>query len=217
MGKIRVLLVDDHRLFREGLSRLLSAEPDLEVAGHCGTREEALGILEKSAVDVVLLDFKLAGEESPQFLTSARAAGYAGKVLMVTARMNARQSLQALQLGASGIFLKHDSPVNLIRVIRLIASGEIWVDRSIVQLMAESATPPVRSELRQGLTEREGQVLRGVLEGLTNRGIAAQLGASEGAVKAALHQLFEKAGVRTRSQLVRVALESEVGLARGAR
>jgi DNA-binding NarL/FixJ family response regulator len=134
---------------------------------------------------------------------------------MVTAHMNARQALQALQLGASGVFLKHDSPVNLIRVIRLIASGEVWLDRKIVQLMAESAAPPIRAELRQGLTEREDQVLHGVLEGLTNRGIATQLGTSEGAVKAALQQLFEKAGVRSRSQLVRAALESGLGLARG--
>ncbi len=215
MGQIRVLLVDDHRLFREGLSRLLSAEPDFEVAGHCGSRLEALEILGKSAVDVVLLDFKLGGEESSEFLTSARSAGYAGRVLMVTAHMNARQALQALQLGASGIFLKHGSPVNLIRAIRLIASGEVWLDRKIVQLMAESATPPIRSELRQGLTEREDQVLHGVLEGLTNRGIATQLGTSEGAVKAVLERLFEKAGVRSRSQLVRVALERGLGLARG--
>jgi DNA-binding NarL/FixJ family response regulator len=163
---------------------------------------------------VVLLDFKLQGEQSQDFLTAARGQGYAGRVLIVTAHMSARESLQMLQLGASGIFLKHDSPVNLIRVIRLIASGEIWVDPKIIQLLAESVAPPIHSELRKTLTEREEQVLHGVLEGLTNRGIATGLGVSEGAVKAVLQQLFEKVGVRTRSQLVRVALESGLGLAR---
>lgn len=217
MDRIRLLLVDDHQLFREGLSRLLSSEPDFEVVGHCGRADEALGLMQDTPVDLILLDFVLGSGQSDEFLSRLREAGPAIKVLMVTARMNAKESLQALQQGASGIFLKHGSPLSLIRVIRLVAAGEVWVDPKVIQLLAESAAPILDQAPRRPLTEREEQVLRGVLEGHTNRRIAVQLGVSEGAVKAVLQQLFEKAGVRTRSQLVRVALEGWLGTGRAAR
>jgi DNA-binding NarL/FixJ family response regulator len=124
--------------------------------------------------------------------------------------MTATESSIALQLGAAGIFLKHNSPVTLARAIRLVASGEMWVDQKVIQLMADGVHQREELGLRRLLTDREQQVLRGIFEGLTNKEIAAQLGVSEGAVKATLQQLFQKTRVRTRSQLVRFALESSL-------
>jgi DNA-binding NarL/FixJ family response regulator len=217
MERIRVLLVDDHLLFREGLSRLLAGEADFEVVGNCGTQEEALAVLEESAVDVVLLDFKLKGGECLEFLTTARDRRFPARVLIVTAHVNPRDCLRAMQHGACGVFLKHDSPVNLIRIIRLVAEGEVWIDHRILQLMAEETSPGLRFESLGSLTERQETILKAVLDGLTNREIATRVGISEGAVKAVLQHLFEKTGVRTRSQLVRVAMEGGLGLARRAR
>jgi two-component system, NarL family, nitrate/nitrite response regulator NarL len=108
--RTRLLLVDDHILFREGLSRLLASESDFQVVGHCGTSSDALQILQKSSVDVLLLDFDIGKDHGAQMISAARTAGYTGKILMVTAGMNAKQSSVALKLGASGIFLKHNSP-----------------------------------------------------------------------------------------------------------
>jgi len=214
MEHIRLLLLDDHVLFRESLSRLLATEADFEMAGHCGTAAEALDLLRARPVDVVLLDFDLGGEPVSQFVASARAAGFEGKILMVTAGMNAAESSMALTHGASGIFLKHSSPVNLAQAIRLVASGQMWVDQKVVQMLAEGVPQPEDSSLRNLLTAREQQVLQGLFEGLTNKEIAAQLSVSESAVKATLQQLFQKTRVRTRSQLVRIALESSLGATR---
>jgi DNA-binding NarL/FixJ family response regulator len=214
MQTIRLLLLDDHVLFREGLSRLLASEPDFEMTGHCGTVAEALEIMACSPVDLVLLDFDLETDHGSQFITAAREAGYTGKILMVTAGMNAAESSTALKLGASGIFLKHNSPGSLAQAIRLVAGGEMWVDQRVIQLLADSVPQRQDPGIRSLLTEREQEVLRGLFEGLTNKEIASQLGVSESAVKATLQQLFQKTRVRTRSQLVRIALEGSLGTPR---
>jgi DNA-binding NarL/FixJ family response regulator len=211
MERIRLLLVDDHILFRDGLSRLLALEPDLEVVTCCGTTAEALDTVGREPVDMVLLDYDLGEDHGSHFISSARRAGYLGKVLMVTAGMTAKESSTALRLGASGIFLKHNSPGTLAKAVRLIMGGEIWVDPKVIQLMADRVDQREDERVSPLLTEREQQVLRGIFEGLSNKEIGAQLGVTDGAVKATLQQLFQKTGVRTRSQLVRIALEGSLG------
>jgi DNA-binding NarL/FixJ family response regulator len=211
MERIRLLLIDDHILFRDGLSRLLAMEPDFEVIAGCGTNAEGLEILAAKPVDVVLLDFDLGEDRGSHFMSSARAAGYTGKVLIVTAGMTAKESSNALHMGASGIFLKHNSPGTLAKAVRIIVGGEIWVDPKVIQLMADRVDQREDERVNSLLTEREQQVLRGIFDGLTNKEIGAHLGVTDGAVKATLQQLFQKTGVRTRSQLVRIALESSLG------
>ena len=211
MERIRLLLVDDHILFRDGLSRLLALEPDLEVVGGCGTVAEALDAVGRTPVDIVLLDYDLGEDHGSHFISSARRAGYTGKVLMVTAGMTANESSAALHLGASGIFLKHNSPGTLAKAVRLIMGGEIWVDPKVIQLMADHVDQREEERVSPLLTEREQQVLRGIFEGLSNKEIGVRLGVTDGAVKATLQHLFQKTGVRTRSQLVRIALEGSLG------
>ncbi len=211
MEPIRIVLVDDHVLFRESLGRLFASEPDLEVVGQCARTGEVLAILARSAVDLLLLDFNLGHERGTDLIAAVRHAGFSGKILMVTAAMDADQCLQALVAGASGIFLKHNSPGTLTTAIRLVAGGEPWLDRRVVQLMAERVPPQEGGGFGTPLSSREEQVLQGVLEGNTNRKIGDDLAISEGAVKAVIQQLFRKTGVRTRSQLVRAALEGQPG------
>src|SRR5450432_95402 len=214
MQPIRLLLLDDHILFRESLSRLLASEPDFEMVGQSGASSEALDMLRGMPVDVVLLDYDLGEEHGNQFISAARRGGYTGRILMVTAGMNAAESSTALQTGASGIFLKHNSPSTLAKAIRMVAAGEMWVDPRVIQLMADGVHQRDEQTVRRVLTERERQVLRGIFEGLTNKEIAGQIGVTEGAVKATLKQLFQKTRVRTRSQLVRIALEESLGTGR---
>jgi DNA-binding NarL/FixJ family response regulator len=209
MQEIRLILVDDHPLFREGLARLLESEPDLKIVGQCNTSTEALQLLRRVDADIVLLDFDLGEERGNHFISSARQSGYPGKIVMVTAGMNARDSSVALSLGASGIILKHSSPSTLVKAIRLIAKGETWVDQKVILQIADRFLQGEPQNAPQALafTEREEQVLQGVFEGFTNKEIAAKIDVSESSVKATLQQLFDKTGVRTRSQLVRIALE----------
>jgi DNA-binding NarL/FixJ family response regulator len=216
MPKIQLLLVDDHALFRVMLSRLLETEPEFAVA-HCSSSSEALEALGHSHVDLILLDYDLGGKENGlQFIREARDSGYAGRIFLVTAGMADGDYLRALGRGVCGIFLKHSSPELLIDAIRKVMAGETWIDQRCIQGLVHAVENGVSSPARNELTERERQVLKGVFTGLSNKEIGAQLNISEASVKSALQQLFSKTGVRTRSQLVRVALE-EYGSAWGLR
>jgi DNA-binding NarL/FixJ family response regulator len=218
MPKIRLLVLDDHALFRVMLSRLLETDPDFSVVGHFSTSAEALESLGKQEVDLVLLDYDLGEREIGfQFVRQARDNGFTGRIFLVTAGMPDADYVRALGLGVCGIFLKHSAPESLMSAIRKVMAGETWLDERCVQalvraLETEGASPQRKSQL----TERERHVLRGVFEGLSNKEIGNRLTISEASVKSALQQLFIKTGVRTRSQLVRVALE-EYGTAWGLR
>jgi len=200
--------VDDHSLFRESLSRLLEAERDLRIAGNCASIGEALSILDGERVDVVLLDYDLGEEQGAAFLEAAAKRGFEGHVLMVTAGMGDAETLRALEGGSSGIFLKHSPPTELVDAIHKVAKGEMWLDSRAVRSLVAGATG--RSEAQRTshlLSARERSVLKAVFEGFTNKEIAGKLQISESSVKAVMQQLFDKTGVRTRSQLVRIALE----------
>ena len=206
MQPLRVLLLDDHVLFREGLRRLLATEPDIESVTECGASADALDVLARQPVDVVLLDFDLGGETGASFVARAHDAGYTGKILLVTAGMIPLDVAVARRRGVSGIFLKHSSPAMLLDAIRHVARGGEWMDSRVAAPDGLAAELPAQ-ETTAALTERELQVLRSVFEGLTNKEIAHKTGASQSSVKATLQRLFEKTGVRTRAQLVRIAIE----------
>jgi DNA-binding NarL/FixJ family response regulator len=204
--RIKILLVDDHALFREGLARLLSAEADFDVAAHCSTVADGLNALASAPVDMVLLDVDLGNERGFDFLRRARQQGFEGPVLIVTAGLSQSEAASLIGQGAAGIFLKQDSAQLLANGIRTVADGRAWIDqRSLASLVGGRQAPDSRE--RKDLTERERQVLRGVFDGLANKEIASRLQVSESSVKAVLQQLFDKTGVRTRSQLVRMVLE----------
>jgi DNA-binding NarL/FixJ family response regulator len=207
---VRLLLLDDHTLFRESLSRVLEADPEFETVARCASVEEAIAALLSKPVDLVLLDYDLGRERAPQFLARTRELGLTPRVLMVTAGMPPTESAQILRLGASGIFLKHSSPELLHEAIRKVHAGETWVDQRSLQDIVQVATQPELAIFR-GFTDRERQVLRSVFEGLSNKEIGARLGMSESTVKGTLQHLFQKTGVRTRGQLVRIAVEQFAG------
>lgn len=208
MNRIQLLLVDDHILFRESLRRLLASEPDFDVVSDCGTTAEACAVVDQCPVDLVLLDFDLAGTDAGDCIAALHRTRYEGRILVVTGSMTAGEASMVLRLGASGIFYKHHSPGMLAQAIRHIAVGMTWIDQPAMRLMSDDQDRRREPRDRAPWTEREQQVLHGIFEGLANKEIGVKLGVSESAVKATLQQLFQKTGVRTRSQLVRVALES---------
>lgn len=204
---VRILVLDDHALFRESVSRLLGAEPRFEVVAHCGTMEECLEVLRRKSVDLVLLDFDLGERDGREFLRLSKKQGFDGKVLLVTAGVDALAVSELIRAGISGIFRKHDSAALLAQGIRDIMAGKIWLDQTQLQTALAKETSAPQSAGPRRFTGRERQVLSFVFEGLANKEIAARIGVSEGSVKSTLQQLFSKTGVRTRSQLVRIVLE----------
>jgi two-component system, NarL family, nitrate/nitrite response regulator NarL len=209
--QMRVLIVDDHTLFRESLSRLLESETEYRIAGTCASVDDALKIIADHEIDVVLLDYDLGEQSGTQLLREARKNGFVGRVLMVTGGMSNTAMLHALDNGTSGIFLKNSPLVELIQAIRRVIMGEIWIDPGLMKAFLAGARHRNEEARQEMLSTRERKVLRFVFEGFSNKEIGQQLAISEGSVKAVLQQLFARTGVRTRSQLVRIAVERHSG------
>jgi two-component system nitrate/nitrite response regulator NarL len=206
LDTIRILLVDDHVMFREGLARMLDKEPDFTVAGQVSSATEGLSLLASSGAGVVLLDVDLGAERALDFVKGARAGGFEGKVLIVTAGISDQEAVQLVQAGISGILHKHHSTDVLCDRIRRVAGGEVCLESDYLGPLFR-AMDRTRSPKRASLTDRDKTILRCILQGLTNKEIGARIEISEGAVKASVRHVCEKLGVRTRSQLVKIALE----------
>jgi DNA-binding NarL/FixJ family response regulator len=209
MDETRILTVDDHSLFREGLCRLLETAPGFRVVGQCATVTEALAVLRKTSTDVVLLDYDLGEERGSSLVAELRKNRHEVKVLMVTAGMTDAATLQVMEAGASGVFLKQSNPDQLIEAIHRVTNNEIWLDSDAIRSLVSAKTAhEEQMETLRPLTSRQCEVLRGILDGLTNKEIAWKMKVSESSIKAVIQELFFKAGVRTRSQLVRIAIEN---------
>lgn len=204
--RIRLFLIAGQALFRASLGRLLSSVPDFDLMGESAIDETALELLLGSTADVALLELDPDTARAGEFMAVAVKSGYAGRFFVITAMLDARDSARAVQLGASGVFLKSDSADRLVHAVRMVASGEMWVDPRVIRLLADRYPLEPEHIDGEGLTERERRVLMGILGGLSNRKIGDDIRLSESSVKAVVQQLFEKTGVRTRSQLVRIAI-----------
>ena len=198
------MLVHPRVLFRNSLARILAEERGFRAYGRSAAELalEGLQVLAEAKPDVILLDFAI----WKSFVADSIRESYEGRFLTIAEGIDPALCARALSHGVSGVFLgldfsaaadSGDSPK--------AADGDAWVDLKIIQLPAERY--PHHEDLRiDGLTVREQAVLRGILDGMTNRKIADQIGTSEATVKAVIQHLFEKTGVRTRSQLVRIML-----------
>jgi two-component system nitrate/nitrite response regulator NarL len=208
MGDIRILIIDDHSLFRESLSRFLRTTEGLLVVAECTTVDQAIAALSATETDVILLDYDLGAEHGLGLLDQLKKRKSRAKVLVVTAGMPDMATRVAMEAGASGVFLKHNRLEELLTAIHRVADGEIWLDKTLVRSLVAPSINTTRSiEQMRPLTQRQIEVMRGILDGLTNKEIALKVSSSESSVKAVIQELFHKAGVRTRSQLVRVAIE----------
>jgi len=202
-GAIRIYLLDDHMLFREGLRRLLDSDERFLITGQSGDPLQAVADLQKTPADVLVLDYDLGEKSALDLIEPLKSIGFAGRILIVTAGLPDKDALTLIKAGISGIFHKQESPEELQRAIMEVAQGRVLIDQQYLQAVVAAAQPQESTRF----TERERVTLRYLLQGLANKQIAGNLNISESAVKATLQQLFSKTGVRTRSQLVLLAIE----------
>lgn len=203
---VRLVIIDDHAMFREGLVRMLEREQDLKVVGEFASSSEALQSLHENEADVALLDVDLGAERALDFVVAAKGKGFQGRILVVTAGVSDQEAVQLVEAGVAGILHKKNPTEVLCDTVRQVARGEVCLEKDYLAPLFRSVGRS-HSARRTKLTERDKAVLRYILQGLTNREISERMEISEAAVKASLRQVFGKLNVRTRAQAVKVTLE----------
>jgi len=205
--RIRLLIVDDQRLMRDGLRILLETEPDFEVAGEAENGQAALEAFEDLHPDVVLMDIRMPVMDGVEAIRQLRAAWPDARVIILTTFDDDAYVFDGLRAGALGYLLKDVSGDELADAIRTVAAGGALIDPSVTRkVVAEFARLGNNTPARQTtalpvpLTEREIEILRHLAKGLSNREIAARLYLAEGTVKNYVSNIFNKIGVRDRTQ-----------------
>ena len=209
MTPIKVVIADDHTLFREGLRKILSLEKDILVAGEASNGEEAGKLAERIKPDVLLMDLKMPKSDLVQSLLEMNTSAPATKVLVLTAFSDEENVLNAAKSGARGYVTKGVPTTSLIQAIKTIYGGGTWVDKDIPCWQAfeeiagnntgmTRAVTPLGDESIQSLTKRELEILKLVAEGLTNEEIGKKIFISEKTVKTHLTNIFDKLKVNNR-------------------
>jgi DNA-binding NarL/FixJ family response regulator len=210
---LRVVIADDHDLFREGLKQLLESVEDISVVGEASTGREALLLVERHRPDVVLMDISMPDMDGIQATEAIAARNLNTPVIVLTMYSDDEYAIHAIRAGAKGYLLKNTRSDEVIRAIRLAAAGGSAIDPALgAVLMREfqrllNRTP---GDARQQLSSREQQFLELLVRGHNNRQIAQELELAESTVKNNLSALFQKIGVRDRTQAVLYAISNGI-------
>jgi two-component system, NarL family, nitrate/nitrite response regulator NarL len=211
---IRILISDDHPIVRDGLRKLLSLEEDLEVVGEAGDGEATVLLVEKLDPDVLLLDIRMPGVDGFGALQRLQKLNRRTRVIILTASEDKNEFVQAMKMGCSGIVLKQTAADLIIKSIRRVHAGEIWLDsNTTAAVMRQFASPldgapqaGMRARDRSPLSNREREIVALVAQGYKNKEMAEKMFISEQTVKNHLHNIFDKLGVSDRLELALYAI-----------
>ena len=219
--KIRIVVADDHPIFRDGLCKLLALEDDFEVVAQANDGKQVLEVLQKCEPDILLLDLKMPGLDGLATLQKLQTTKHRTKVIVLTASEDKNEFVQAMKLGTSGIVLKQTATELLIKSIRKVHAGEIWLDSHttaavIRQFASAEAPPPLvpRERERSPLSQREREIVALVAQGFKNKEMAEKMFISEQTVKNHLHNIFDKLGVSDRLELALYAIHHNLHTAK---
>jgi DNA-binding NarL/FixJ family response regulator len=209
--KMRILIADDHTIFRDGLRRLLESEPEFQVTGEAGDGAEALQLAQQLKPDILLLDLAMPRMPGLETLRELSSQGSPVRTILLTAAIEKKQIIEALQMGARGVIMKDAATTLLMKGIRTVMNGQFWVGREAVADMvtylrekaSQQPPPPARA---YGLTKRELEILSTIVSGLSNKEIAQKFSLSEDTVKHHLTNIFDKVGVSSRLELALFAI-----------
>ena len=211
---IRIAIADDHPIFRDGLRKLLALEEDFKVVAEARDGKEVLDILQREEPDILLLDLKMPGLDGLSTLQRLQAQKIKTKVIVLTASDDEGEYVQAMKLGTSGIVLKQTATELLIKSIRKVHNGEIWLDsRTTAAVMKQFASPgdaAGKDRERSPLSQREREIVVLVAQGFKNKEIAERMFISEQTVKNHLHNIFDKLGVSDRLELALYAIHKNI-------
>ena len=216
LQKIRIVIVDDQLVVREGLRMLLDNHPGIKVVAMASTRPEALEIIAREPADLIILDLELGGVNSLSFIPQLREAAKSARVLVLTGSRDSDTHQKAAHLGAMGVVLKEDAADLLLKAVEKVHLGEAWLDRLtlgnlIWQLSShdKESIDPQRKKI-SSLTDRERQVIALIAEGLKNKQIAERLFISPTTVTHHLSSIYSKLGVSDRLELVVYAFANKL-------
>ena len=214
--KIRILIIDDQLIVREGLRMLIENHPGTKVVAMAGTRSEALDIIAREPTDLIILNLELEGNSALSFIPQLREAAKDARILVLTGQRDSATHQKAAQHGAMGVVLKEDAADLLLKAIEKVYKGEAWLDRlTLGNLLWELSSrdkeslDPQRKRI-SSLTERERQVIALITEGLKNRQIAERLFISPTTVTHHLSSIYSKLGVTDRLELVVYAFANKL-------
>jgi DNA-binding NarL/FixJ family response regulator len=208
MDRIKVLIADDHAIFREGLSLLLEQQPDIKVIGEAADGFQALHMAEALQPDIMLLDIRMPGMGGLEVLSKIRLKSARTKVLILSGFLEEDLIVEALQNGAKGYLLKTLGHQEIAKAIRATHAGEFWAERKVLSHVFETLLQKIHaqqlplSRMRANLTDREQEIVNWVMQGMTNKEIATKLGISEKTVKTHLGNIFSKLKISRRLQLL---------------
>ena len=212
---IRLLLADDHPIFRDSLRAFLQLHADFEVVGEAADGEETLKLLGCLKPDVLLLDIAMPRKSGMDVLRELAADHHNVRILVLTATIAKAETLRALQYGARGVVLKTHASAMLLDGIRKVMAGEYWIGQEGVSSLVEAVADldPQRRPARNpyGLTPREHEMVVAVLAGYSNPEIAEKFSLSEQTVKHHLSHIFDKLGVYSRLELALFAVNHRLG------
>ena len=210
--KRRIVIVDDHTLFREGLRTILETEEDIEVVADAESAEDIVELVWQTRPDVLLLDIRMPQGSGLDAVPAVLKISPNTHVLVLTACDEKEEHVRAFRLGAKGVILKDSARQTLMQAIRTVCRGEVWMDPRMSGALAEelshigSEGDPISTRQENGLTERELEIVRLVASGYKTQEVGATLAISERTVKTHLTNIFQKLGVRDRVGLVMYAL-----------
>ena len=209
-NKIRILLADDHPLFREGVAHSLSVDPDFEVVAQAGSGEEAVELAQELHPDIVLLDVSMTGMGGIAAAGKISATSPVVRIMMLTVSENRENLMAALKAGAHGYVLKGVSAAELRSITRRVAGGEAYVTPALAADMLTEFSNPHPIDSFSELTARETTILELLSQGLTNREIGERLYLAEKTVKHYMTSILQKLHVRSRTEAALIAMQRGV-------
>lgn len=212
----RILIADDHALFRDGLRRLLDSEPGFEVIGEAGNTSSAIQLAQELQPDVILLDLAMPQSNGLEAVESLSVQAPSMRIIVLTAAISKEQVVEAMKLGVRGIALKEYTSRDLLRGIQLVTEGRFWlVDEcmnNLIETLRESTSVETQDKQRKdfGLTRRELEIVNFVVAGYSNPEIAKKCSISEQTVKHHMSNIFDKVGMYNRVELALFAVSHKI-------